>query len=253
MLVLFPETAIPSSVEADGELAQSRHEICSDTKHLMDWLLNEYRVRTALATGHEALQVEYSVVEKNLDIRFSVTFHILLLSMEEFCRGSLCSFRCYLSNDPITAALSITELTTYLRQAAELDSSKPLYTLMYFHVLAIDGRVNCNTVQLLGLAHLACKQGDSGQDRVETNQVPQAVSKRISDSQIQLEEFESSVQDVNNSFKLVHDCMVEYQQQEQQLKNMRDALDEQCSNFMPIILESKAKLLQLINLMMRRT
>ncbi|KAH8381336.1 hypothetical protein KR093_002822, partial [Drosophila rubida] len=124
------------------------HCIFRDTKHLMAWLLNEYRLRTSLAKGHEAFEVEYSLLQAEEGQRFSVKLHIVLVAMEELCRGSLCSLRCYFSNDPISAALSVTELTSYVRQAAEQTSSKPLYLLMLCHVLVADSKVNCNHVQL---------------------------------------------------------------------------------------------------------
>ncbi|KAH8310514.1 hypothetical protein KR044_001739, partial [Drosophila immigrans] len=119
-----------------------------NTKQLMAWLLNEYRLRTSLATEHEAIQVEYSVLHSDQGQRFSVNLHIVLVAMEELCRGTLCSLRYYFSNDPISAALSITQLTSYVRQAAEETKSKPLYLLMLCHVLVAGSKVNCNHVQL---------------------------------------------------------------------------------------------------------
>lgn len=137
-------------------------------RQLMSWLLTEYRMRTAVAMGHEALEVQYVVASEEHGTRFKVKFHILLVAMEEMCMGTLCGLRCYLSHDPLTAALSVTELTTYIRQAAEANTSKPLYMLLMCHVLVTGCQVNCKNVQLLSLAHLAYKQQDSNQDRIET-------------------------------------------------------------------------------------
>lgn len=139
----------------------------SDSRHLINWLLNEYRMRTGLATGHEALELEYFVSNKENGIYFSVKFHILLVAMEELNQGTLCGLRCYFSNDPIVAALSVTNLTSYVRHAAESDPDRPLYVLMMCHVLVTGFQVNCSNVQLLGLAHLAREQRDFGQERVE--------------------------------------------------------------------------------------
>ncbi|KAH8406706.1 hypothetical protein KR222_007312, partial [Zaprionus bogoriensis] len=120
----------------------------SDTKQFITWLLNEYRMRSAQTTGHEALEVEYQVLNKQLGTRFRVKFHILLVAMDQFSQGTLCGFRCYFSNDPIVAALSVTQLTSYVRQAAESEAAKPLYMLMMCHVLVADCEVNCTNVQL---------------------------------------------------------------------------------------------------------
>lgn len=161
----------------------------SDSRHLINWLLNEYRMRSVLATGHEALELEYFVSNRELGVHFSVKFHILLVAMEELNQGTLCGLRCYFSNDPIVAALSVTKLTSYVRQAAESDSGRPLYVLMMCHVLATGCQVNCSNVQLLGLAHVARKQRDSGQEKVDSvsginlNQVSPSYSLSISETQ----------------------------------------------------------------------
>ncbi|XP_034117248.1 uncharacterized protein LOC117576533 [Drosophila albomicans] len=221
------------------------HCVFQDTKQLMAWLLNEYRLRTSLAQGHEAFQVEYSVVHPEQGYRFSVNLHIVLVAMEELCRGTLCSFRCYFSNDPISAALSITELTSYVRHAGEQVADKPLYLLMLCHVLVTDSKINCNHVQMLGLANLACKHE---QDQQKDHYEPLAITSISSHNPLlQFEQLSNSLKEVNDCFKLVQGFMLQYQEQEQQLQDIRLSFNQECSNFVPALLASKEQLLQVVN------
>lgn len=149
----------------------------SDTRQLMNWLLNEYFMRFSLVTGHVALELEYFVCNTKKNSHFSVKFHILLVAMDELNQGTLCGLRCYFTNDPIVAALSVTKLTSYMRQAAESNPNGPLYMLIMCHVFATGCQINCSNVQLLGLAHLAREQRDSGQESVDN--VSDIISKQI--------------------------------------------------------------------------
>ncbi|XP_064550129.1 uncharacterized protein LOC135436462 [Drosophila montana] len=221
----------------------------SDMKHLMSWLLNEYRMRTALATGHEALEVHYVLTREEQGSRFSVKFHILLVAMEEMCLGTLCGLRCYLSNDLLTAALSVTELTTYMRQAAEENTGKSLYMLMLCHVLVTGSQVNCKNVQLLGLAHLATEQRDAIQERVETVHMSPTVVMPTTDALVQLKELELCHQEMNERFQLLHDQLLAYVQHEQQLKRTHCQLLKERTGFVATLLASEAKLVQLRNLL----
>lgn len=152
----------------EGMAATGLDTECSftDTRQLMNWLLNEYFMRFSLVTGHVALELEYFVFNTKKSNHFCVKFHILLVAMDELNQGTLCGLRCYFTNDPIVAALSVTKLTSYMREAA-VSSPKPLYMLIMCHVLATGCQIDCSNVQLLGLAHLAREQRDYGQERVD--------------------------------------------------------------------------------------
>lgn len=152
----------------EGMAATGLDTECSftDTRQLMNWLLTEYFMRFSLVTGHVALELEYFVYNTKKNDHFCVKFHILLVAMDELNQGTLCGLRCYFTNDPIVAALSVTKLTSYMREAAE-SSPTPLYMLIMCQVLATGCQIDCSNVQLLGLAHLAREQRDSGQERVD--------------------------------------------------------------------------------------
>ncbi|ALC47838.1 maker256 [Drosophila busckii] len=218
----------------------------NDTCHLMNWLLGEYRMRSALAKGHEALVVEYTVVSQKQPAHwFSVKFHIVLVAMEQFCLGTLCGLRCYFSNDLITAALSITELTSYMRQAADQAMTKPLHMLVLCHVRTsgCTSRIDGQQVQLLGLAQLACQQGDcSPQPSTTTTAEPTTTSGEgdANNNLLTPTQFELCHQQLKECFKLVHNSLL----QVQNLKHTRQLADTQLSNLVKILLASETKLLQ---------
>ncbi|XP_017856042.1 PREDICTED: uncharacterized protein LOC108608917 [Drosophila arizonae] len=219
-----------------------------DIKHLMGWLLNEYRMRTAVAMGHEALEVQYMVASKSHGVRFTVKFHILLVAIEEMCIGTLCGLRCYLSHDPLTAALSVTELTTYIRQAAEENSNKPLYMLLVCHVLVTGCQVNCKNVQLLGLAHLAYRKQDSTQDRIEAVNIIPAANLPKTDAMILLKELKVCHQEINDRFQSLHDQLLTYIQQEQQLSHTQCQILKDRNELYATLCASESKLTHLRNL-----
>lgn len=72
------------------------------------------------------------------------------------------------------------------------------------------------------------------------------------DSRAQLKDLENSFQEVNENFQLVHKCLLQYVQQEQQLNLTREQLIKQRTNFVPTLIASEAKLLKLMNSMANR-
>ncbi|XP_030371385.1 uncharacterized protein LOC115621773 [Scaptodrosophila lebanonensis] len=140
----------------------------SHTGELFSWFVNEYRLRAGLATGHELVEVEYHVEQKEKNLKFCVKFGVVFVAMSDLGLEGLCALRSYFSNDVITAALARTALAKYLRHVTEDADRKPVVVLLLCHVLTTGAKIDAANVQLLGLAHLAYRQDKPGLEREES-------------------------------------------------------------------------------------
>ncbi|XP_034663638.1 uncharacterized protein LOC117898390 [Drosophila subobscura] len=242
----------------EGGNTLETHFAFNNVHGLMTWLLNQYRMRADLSTGpgHEALEVEYFVSHLEQDLKFNVRLYVLLVAMEELSVSSLCGLRCYFSDDWLTSALVATELTSFIQEAADEPRSKPLYMLVLFHVLATGHQVDAKNVQLLSLAHLISRrQHSQHQDQMSST----------SSSLSQPSQSEMCQQALNDGFKLVHDSLLQYVRQTEQMKRCRQVFDEHLAEYEELLLQiantelrhmlqaSQSSLLQLTSLLEKRS
>nr|XP_017089299.2 uncharacterized protein LOC108120260 isoform X1 [Drosophila bipectinata] len=220
-IVRFRKLLDDEKSSSDGNRMQTQCAF-NDSHGLMVWLLNQYRMRADLSTGpgHEALEVEYVVEQAERGVQFSVRLYVLLVAMEELSVTSMCGLRCYFSDDLMTSSLVGTELISFMQHAVNQPRSHPLYMLMLVHVLARSSQMDAKNVQLLSLAHLATQQRSHQTDTTAS-----------STSFAQLHQLENCQREINDRFKMVHGCLLQYIQQAEQLKRYRQRFDEQLAQF----------------------